>query len=240
MAVSSSSWTSSVTDASLYQSTATTSTQSELDKNAFLSLLITQMQYQDPLDPVDDKEFLAQMAQFSALEQMQNLNTSTEEIKASSAVGKYAISTSYNDVSGEYETIEGRVEGYKMENGEAYVMIGEEEVALSAVTEIYDDYTELSKLASLEQAMSISQNLALIGKNVEYNEYDSDGNVTGTKQGTVEYVKFVSDGVVLRINGEDIYASAITRVSDSEFTDTTTDTETDTETDDTTETEATE
>jgi flagellar basal-body rod modification protein FlgD len=43
-------------------------------KESFLQLLITQMRYQDPLSPMDNQEFLAQLAQFSSLEQMQNLN----------------------------------------------------------------------------------------------------------------------------------------------------------------------
>ena len=51
----------------------------ELDRDAFLNLLVTQMQNQDPLDPTDDKEFVAQMAQFSSLEQMQNLNDTFEQ-----------------------------------------------------------------------------------------------------------------------------------------------------------------
>lgn len=46
----------------------------ELGKEAFLQLLVTQMQYQDPLDPQDNAEYIAQLAQFSALEQMTNLN----------------------------------------------------------------------------------------------------------------------------------------------------------------------
>ena len=50
-----------------------------MGKDAFLHLLVNQLRNQDPLNPVNDKEFLAQMAQFSSLEQMQNLNKSFEE-----------------------------------------------------------------------------------------------------------------------------------------------------------------
>ena len=46
---------------------------SALGKDAFLQLLVTQMKYQDPLDPQDNGEYLAQLAQFSALEQMTNV-----------------------------------------------------------------------------------------------------------------------------------------------------------------------
>ncbi len=46
----------------------------DLDKNAFLRLLTTQLANQDPLNPIEDREFIAQLAQFGSLEQMQNLN----------------------------------------------------------------------------------------------------------------------------------------------------------------------
>ena len=46
----------------------------ELGKDAFLQLLVTQMSNQDPLEPMDNSAMMAQLAQFSALEQMQNLN----------------------------------------------------------------------------------------------------------------------------------------------------------------------
>ena len=51
-----------------------------LDKDDFLELLLVQMQNQDPLEPMDNTESIAQMAEFSALEQMTNLNTSMDTL----------------------------------------------------------------------------------------------------------------------------------------------------------------
>ncbi len=51
-----------------------------LDKDAFLQLLVAQLRYQDPLEPEDNNEFIAQMAQFSTLEQMTNMTESMEGI----------------------------------------------------------------------------------------------------------------------------------------------------------------
>jgi flagellar basal-body rod modification protein FlgD len=60
-----------------------------LGKDAFMKLLMTQMQYQDPMSPMDNKDFIAQMAQFSSLEQMQNMNQSlTSFIKAQTGSAK--------------------------------------------------------------------------------------------------------------------------------------------------------
>ena len=52
----------------------------DLDKDAFLRLLTTQLANQDPLNPIEDREFIAQLAQFSSLEQMQNLNKNMESM----------------------------------------------------------------------------------------------------------------------------------------------------------------
>lgn len=64
-------------DTALY---ADKSDKSTLDKNDFLNLLVTQLQYQDPLNPSDNQQMAAQMAQFSSLEQTQNMAASLEEM----------------------------------------------------------------------------------------------------------------------------------------------------------------
>jgi flagellar basal-body rod modification protein FlgD len=78
---------------------------SELDKDAFLRLLIAELSNQDPLNPMDDREFIAQMAQFSSLEQMTNMTkaleglSSMEQYSAVSYVGKI-IAFNYEDADG--------------------------------------------------------------------------------------------------------------------------------------------
>lgn len=52
----------------------------EMDRDAFLQLLVTQLRYQDPLEPQDNSEFVAEMAQFSSLEQMGNMSDTLAEL----------------------------------------------------------------------------------------------------------------------------------------------------------------
>ena len=81
---------------------------STLDKDAFLGLLVAQMKYQDPLEPTSNTEFVAQYAQFSSLEQMQNMANTMELTRASSMVGKVVIVTTTYSVGRETQ-IEGQI-----------------------------------------------------------------------------------------------------------------------------------
>lgn len=99
--------------------TQTRTSKSELGKDDFLNLLVTQLRYQDPLKPMEDKEFIAQMAQFTSLEQMQNLNKSMSSIQAAGMIGR----TIKAEVSGENgtELVYGTVISSKEINGEIYL-----------------------------------------------------------------------------------------------------------------------
>jgi len=106
---------------------ASTKGTSDLGKDAFLQLLVCQMQNQDPLNPSNDTEYVSQLAQFSQLEQLQNIGNETEKSQAFSLVGKHVI-FQVTDSNGKTTYPEGNVEsvslqGKKMKifvNGTAY------------------------------------------------------------------------------------------------------------------------
>lgn len=112
---------------------------SSLDKDDFLLLLVTQMKYQDPLEPASNTEYVAQLAQFSELEQMQNLNQTTTNTSAYTLVGK-EVYISQESLSGATSEVQGIVEYVTIQNGEAYVSVNGELYAYSDVTQVIDDY----------------------------------------------------------------------------------------------------
>jgi flagellar basal-body rod modification protein FlgD len=80
------------------QTETTVAPSNNLDKNSFLKLLTAQLQYQDPLNPMDNSAFVAQLAQFSSVEQLQSANArldtlaiaqaSNNQLQATGLVGK--------------------------------------------------------------------------------------------------------------------------------------------------------
>jgi len=111
----------------------------DLGKDQFLTLLVTQLQYQDPLNPASDTEFVAQMAQFSALEQMQNLNTTFNVSQAHSLIDKYVEGVVTNSSTGESKAMGGIVKGVKIVNGEPFLVIGKSLMKVSDVDTVVSD-----------------------------------------------------------------------------------------------------
>jgi flagellar basal-body rod modification protein FlgD len=89
--------------------------QAELGKDDFLKLLITQLSHQDPTQPLQDREFVAQMAQFSTLEQMTNMNGELSKVlgllarsQAVNLLGKTVeIAQGQASITGRVEAISG-------------------------------------------------------------------------------------------------------------------------------------
>jgi flagellar basal-body rod modification protein FlgD len=118
-----------------------TGTQS-LGKDDFLKLLVTQLQYQDPTAPMEDKEFIAQMAQFSTLEQMSSMSSDFAKIanmlagsEAASSIGK-----SVEIVDGE-NVVQGTVDAVTRAAGDMppQVLVGGQHYDWEKVTGIYKE-----------------------------------------------------------------------------------------------------
>jgi flagellar basal-body rod modification protein FlgD len=128
--------TSSATDTSL---TSAISGTGSLDKNAFLKLLITQLQYQDPLQPTDDKEFIAQLAQFSSLEQTTQVNSQVTSLglmlSSSQALTLVGRNVQYLDAAG--QTATGQVTGVSFSNGSALLDVNETQVSPANINKVW-------------------------------------------------------------------------------------------------------
>lgn len=112
---------------------------SELGKEDFLMLLVTQMQYQDPLEPTNNTEYVTQLAQFSELEAMQNLNETANNSTAYSLVGKEVL-IQHETSTGDVVEFQGTVQYVTIQNGDAYVTVDGERYPYSEVVQVIDPY----------------------------------------------------------------------------------------------------
>lgn len=111
----------------------------ELGKDEFLQLLVCQMKNQDPLEPEKDTDFIAQLAQFSALEQMQNLNETVMNSQAFSLVGKYVlVNTTASD--GKVSEVKGVVDYVTIKNGDSYMSVNGQLYSIDNLVEVRDSF----------------------------------------------------------------------------------------------------
>jgi flagellar basal-body rod modification protein FlgD len=123
---------------SYVSSTSTSST--DLDKDAFLQLLVTQMKYQDPLDPGDSTEYMSQLAQYSALEATMNVSETLEKGNGLNLVGEYVIMNT-TDASGNSSAISGLVEYATIKDGDVLLSINGNYYSASDLDSVVDyDY----------------------------------------------------------------------------------------------------
>ncbi len=123
----------------------------ELGKDEFMKLLVTQLQYQDPLNPQSDTEFVSQLAQFSSLEQMTNMSATMTNTSAYSLVGKQVI-VQTKDSAGAYKEVRGTVDYVEMKNGEAMLAIEGNTYSLDDLVQVMDSlYAIQEYLPSVEE-----------------------------------------------------------------------------------------
>lgn len=109
---------------------------STLDVNDFLQLLVAQMQYQDPLEPKDNTEYIAQMATFTQVEATAQMNNSVEQQMASSLVGKTVIMATDNSTDG---FAVGRVDYWETIDGVVYLGINNKLYDIADLDTVMDD-----------------------------------------------------------------------------------------------------
>lgn len=125
-------------DSSNVQAAASKTKDNTLDKDDFLKILVTQLKNQNPMEPLQDRDFIAQMAQFSSVEQLMNMATEITALRqnlgfASDLIGKQ-VAWVETAPTGESVMQEGIVESIVIRDGEQYAIVGGHEVKVSSIT----------------------------------------------------------------------------------------------------------
>jgi flagellar basal-body rod modification protein FlgD len=131
---------SNLTSSAKTNSTTSRTNNSTLGKDDFLKILVTQLQHQDPSQPLDDKAFIAQMAQFTSVEQLTNMNTEMTALRQSlsfspSYIGKQ-ISWTAVDSTGASTVKSGVIDGLTFKSGNQFASVNGEEVSLDQILKV--------------------------------------------------------------------------------------------------------
>jgi flagellar basal-body rod modification protein FlgD len=201
------------------------SQKSVMGKDDFLQLLVTQLQNQDPLNPADATEFTAQLATFSSLEQLQNINTTLGDVSTSQTVLTNSQAVDY--IGKQIQAIGNKV---YMNDGQADpIEFDVADDAAGVYTKIYNSYGEY--VQDLEMGpMSAGQHsiqwdgLDHEGRTATDGTYqyevaaiDADGNtvsVTSFTQGTVSGVYYKNGIAYLVTADQEVPLGSVVQVLD--------------------------
>lgn len=169
--------------------TSSTPTSSIVGKEDFLKLLVTQLQYQDPLNPAESTEFTAQLAQFSSLEQLTNVNENLEYLQLYQASINNAQAV---DFIGKTVTTKGNTIGVSDGVSENIAFELPEDAA-GVTLSIYD---ASGQLAATIEAGPLSE-----GKqSITWNAEDQEGNTVSDGDYTFEVGAVDSEGNVVEVS----------------------------------------
>jgi flagellar basal-body rod modification protein FlgD len=202
---------------------------SVMGKDDFLQLMLTQLKNQDPLNPMEGTEFAAQLAQFTSLEQLMNLNDSME----TSINANYYLTQSINN------TLSSTLIGKSVKlSGNGFKFSGQDDVTMgynlsgpasSVNVKVYNSAGQIVK--TIENAPGSSGDNKLVwdftdndGNSVPEGDYtfeveatDGNGDAIAADQyvvGLIEGVKFTDYGTALVVNGTDYMLSDILEIYD--------------------------
>lgn len=193
-------------------SSTTGKSSSGLGMDAFLQLLVTQLQYQDPLSPMDDKEFVAELAQFSSLEQLTEINSGIEGLSALNQEQQMIGAVNFIG-----KTIEANGTAVSVEEGKATpVNFTLPEDAATCLVNVLDSTGQIVRTVDLGAATAGQVEFQWDGKDYDGKTVDdgqyqvavtatnADGEVmkvSSTMTGTVEGIQQVKGSYYLDIGG---------------------------------------
>ena len=138
----------------------------EVDSDMFLTLLVAEMQNQDPLEPTSNTEWVSQYATFTQVEQMNEVTASMDLVRANGLVGQEVIVKVTSQSTGETSYKRGNVDYVLVENGEPLLVIDENKYSIDDLDTIassqyfgaYDKYSEFAtKMASLPDSTVLTK-----------------------------------------------------------------------------------
>ncbi len=202
---------------------------SELDKNDFLQLLVTQLQFQDPLEPMADTDFIAQLAQFSQLESLSNmsetLDTNSEisyimsqtiaNTMAPSLIGKTVVAAGSEFTLAEEESTE--------------ISFNLDASAATVTVNIYDENGDLARTIEMEDLAGGDHTIEWDGTNnsgtalapgsysFEVHASTAAGDEIESEErviGVIEKVKYVDGQAYLIVGGYKVNLSTVIEVVD--------------------------
>ncbi len=197
---------------------------SVLGKDDFMKLLVAQLKFQDPMNPMEGAEFAAQLAQFSSLEQLSNMNQTLVQSMETNFQLAQAVN---NTMSASLLGKEARVEGSGFNNtGQQVVNFGYEigAQAKEVILTIKNDAGAVVKTIKSSNISAGKHKLSWDfldnnGNPVPKGKYSFEITATGTnddtlnvvsyKIGTIQAVKFTEDGTKLVIDGTEYFLSEI-------------------------------
>ena len=208
-----------------------TESNSALDKDAFLQLMIAQMKNQDPLEPMDGSDYSAQLAQFSSLEQLKNINDSlNNSIDANYLLTQSVNNTMTATLIGKNAKIAGDTINYAGQDKTTFgyelpANAGDLKVVVKnssgGVVKEFNDLEKTEGIYKLDWDFTDNN-----GNKVTEGDYtfeltattlnDEDITVAQYLIGTIDGVRFGSSGTTLLINDQEYLVSDVFEILDNQ------------------------
>lgn len=160
-----------------------TKNKNEVDSDMFLTLLMAEMQNQDPLEPTSNTEWVSQYATFTQVEQMDELTQSMDLVRANSLINKEVIMKVTSVATGDTSYIRGMVDYVLIENGKPLLVIDENKYSIDDLDTVasdnyFDAYDKYYEFAGMMSALPDEASITTTYENAMKEVYELYSNMT--------------------------------------------------------------